>query len=291
MLTKLNAFYCHNKGWMNICSWHPSSTPQLSTADMLSGLPKKTCALSKHRWKWSESFCPRWRTIKVEFTVNKADTENSLTESWCICFETQRKSRSTHPCRTSTFCFNDHVDLRGRWCWVIRRPARSCLTLVFQFPFLLVICYRLNRRISNTEHWVRYCKSRKWTRTLSFSQQVSGFLNFKFCLKDVSVRCKSRYTSKTDLTPPKLPRSLLFPFLITETDRAEAPQRMTKQQILTLISIASVNFSSTICYSILGPFFPNEVSSRKTPPPTSVILICQVPPIVHEFLHLVTHLL
>lgn len=39
----------------------------------------------------------------------------------------------------------------------------------------------------------------------------------------------------------------------------EPPQRMTRQQILTLISIASVNFSSMICYSILGPFFPNEV--------------------------------
>lgn len=39
----------------------------------------------------------------------------------------------------------------------------------------------------------------------------------------------------------------------------QPPQRMTRQQILTLISIASVNFSSMICYSILGPFFPNEV--------------------------------
>uniref|UniRef100_A0A3Q4H3C2 Solute carrier family 18 member B1 n=1 Tax=Neolamprologus brichardi TaxID=32507 RepID=A0A3Q4H3C2_NEOBR len=33
--------------------------------------------------------------------------------------------------------------------------------------------------------------------------------------------------------------------------------------ILTLISVASVNFGSMICYSILGPFFPTEVSSRK----------------------------
>ncbi|XP_068608083.1 MFS-type transporter SLC18B1 [Brachionichthys hirsutus] len=36
------------------------------------------------------------------------------------------------------------------------------------------------------------------------------------------------------------------------------PRRMSRQEILTLISIASVNFSSMICYSILGPFFPNE---------------------------------
>ncbi|CAG13181.1 unnamed protein product, partial [Tetraodon nigroviridis] len=40
------------------------------------------------------------------------------------------------------------------------------------------------------------------------------------------------------------------------------PQKMTKQQILTLISIASVNFSSMICYSILGPFFPNEAVKK-----------------------------
>ncbi|XP_053701247.1 MFS-type transporter SLC18B1 [Synchiropus splendidus] len=40
------------------------------------------------------------------------------------------------------------------------------------------------------------------------------------------------------------------------------PPRMTRQQILTLISMASVNFSSMICYSILGPFFPNEALKK-----------------------------
>ncbi|XP_055015651.1 MFS-type transporter SLC18B1 isoform X3 [Boleophthalmus pectinirostris] len=44
-----------------------------------------------------------------------------------------------------------------------------------------------------------------------------------------------------------------------QNESTEPPQRMTRQQILTLISIASVNFSSMICYSILGPFFPNEI--------------------------------
>ncbi|XP_038823011.1 MFS-type transporter SLC18B1-like [Salvelinus namaycush] len=39
-------------------------------------------------------------------------------------------------------------------------------------------------------------------------------------------------------------------------------QRMTRHQILTLISIASVNFSSMICYSILGPFFPKEAVKK-----------------------------
>ncbi|XP_069016729.1 MFS-type transporter SLC18B1 [Embiotoca jacksoni] len=40
------------------------------------------------------------------------------------------------------------------------------------------------------------------------------------------------------------------------------PQRMTRKQVLTLISMASVNFSSMICYSILGPFFPSEAVKK-----------------------------
>ncbi|XP_068436789.1 MFS-type transporter SLC18B1 isoform X2 [Clinocottus analis] len=42
---------------------------------------------------------------------------------------------------------------------------------------------------------------------------------------------------------------------------APAP-RMSRQQILTVISMASVNFSAMICYSILGPFFPNEALKK-----------------------------
>ncbi|XP_035271803.1 MFS-type transporter SLC18B1 isoform X2 [Anguilla anguilla] len=38
--------------------------------------------------------------------------------------------------------------------------------------------------------------------------------------------------------------------------------RMSRQQVLTLISVASVNFSSMICYSILGPFFPYEAKKK-----------------------------
>ncbi|XP_076834856.1 MFS-type transporter SLC18B1-like isoform X2 [Brachyhypopomus gauderio] len=38
--------------------------------------------------------------------------------------------------------------------------------------------------------------------------------------------------------------------------------KMTRQQILTLIAIASINFSSMICYSILGPFFPQEAEKK-----------------------------
>ncbi|XP_035466375.1 MFS-type transporter SLC18B1 isoform X1 [Scophthalmus maximus] len=39
-------------------------------------------------------------------------------------------------------------------------------------------------------------------------------------------------------------------------------RRMTRTQTLTLISVASVNFSSMICYSILGPFFPAEALKK-----------------------------
>ncbi|XP_045579615.1 MFS-type transporter SLC18B1 isoform X3 [Salmo salar] len=44
-----------------------------------------------------------------------------------------------------------------------------------------------------------------------------------------------------------------------EESTSSPNQRMTRYQILTLMSIASVNFSSMICYSILGPFFPQEI--------------------------------
>ncbi|XP_031643685.1 MFS-type transporter SLC18B1 isoform X3 [Oncorhynchus kisutch] len=44
-----------------------------------------------------------------------------------------------------------------------------------------------------------------------------------------------------------------------EESTSSPNQRMTRYQILTLTSIASVNFSSMICYSILGPFFPKEI--------------------------------
>ncbi|XP_039651946.1 MFS-type transporter SLC18B1-like isoform X4 [Perca fluviatilis] len=48
----------------------------------------------------------------------------------------------------------------------------------------------------------------------------------------------------------------------TPAESTDHPPRMTRQQTLTLISMASVNFSSMICYSILGPFFPNEAVKK-----------------------------
>ncbi|XP_031166133.1 MFS-type transporter SLC18B1 isoform X1 [Sander lucioperca] len=48
----------------------------------------------------------------------------------------------------------------------------------------------------------------------------------------------------------------------TSAESTDHPPRMTRQQTLTLISMASVNFSSMICYSILGPFFPNEAVKK-----------------------------
>ncbi|XP_024286247.1 MFS-type transporter SLC18B1 isoform X7 [Oncorhynchus tshawytscha] len=47
-----------------------------------------------------------------------------------------------------------------------------------------------------------------------------------------------------------------------EESTSSPNQRMTRYQILTLTSIASVNFSSMICYSILGPFFPKEAVQK-----------------------------
>uniref|UniRef100_A0A3P8NSK2 Major facilitator superfamily (MFS) profile domain-containing protein n=1 Tax=Astatotilapia calliptera TaxID=8154 RepID=A0A3P8NSK2_ASTCA len=42
----------------------------------------------------------------------------------------------------------------------------------------------------------------------------------------------------------------------------DPPHRFTRKEILTLISVASVNFGSMICYSILGPFFPTEAVKK-----------------------------
>ncbi|XP_044145893.1 MFS-type transporter SLC18B1-like [Bufo gargarizans] len=39
-------------------------------------------------------------------------------------------------------------------------------------------------------------------------------------------------------------------------------RRLSRQQVLTMISAASLNFSSMICYSILGPFFPQEAVKK-----------------------------
>ncbi|XP_067882579.1 MFS-type transporter SLC18B1-like [Heterodontus francisci] len=46
-----------------------------------------------------------------------------------------------------------------------------------------------------------------------------------------------------------------------ENSRTES-QKWTRSQIFTLISAASLNFSSMICYSILGPFFPKEAGKK-----------------------------
>ncbi|OCT56442.1 hypothetical protein XELAEV_18000106mg [Xenopus laevis] len=39
-------------------------------------------------------------------------------------------------------------------------------------------------------------------------------------------------------------------------------RKLSKYQIFTLVSTASLNFSSMICYSILGPFFPQEALKK-----------------------------
>ncbi|XP_073431941.1 MFS-type transporter SLC18B1-like isoform X4 [Dendrobates tinctorius] len=39
-------------------------------------------------------------------------------------------------------------------------------------------------------------------------------------------------------------------------------RKLSRNQVLTLISTASLNFSSMICYSVLGPFFPQEATKK-----------------------------
>ncbi|XP_072106018.1 MFS-type transporter SLC18B1-like isoform X3 [Mobula birostris] len=46
-----------------------------------------------------------------------------------------------------------------------------------------------------------------------------------------------------------------------ENSREEST-KWTKSQIFTLVSTASINFSSMVCYSILGPFFPKEAEIK-----------------------------
>ncbi|XP_065486430.1 MFS-type transporter SLC18B1 [Caloenas nicobarica] len=43
---------------------------------------------------------------------------------------------------------------------------------------------------------------------------------------------------------------------------AEESRRLTRQQLFTMAATASINFSSMICYSILGPFFPAEAEKK-----------------------------
>ncbi|XP_058658162.1 MFS-type transporter SLC18B1 isoform X1 [Ammospiza caudacuta] len=42
----------------------------------------------------------------------------------------------------------------------------------------------------------------------------------------------------------------------------EESRRLTREQLYTLVAAASINFSSMMCYSILGPFFPSEAEKK-----------------------------
>ncbi|NXE49003.1 S18B1 protein, partial [Casuarius casuarius] len=42
----------------------------------------------------------------------------------------------------------------------------------------------------------------------------------------------------------------------------EESGRFTREQLFTMVAAASINFSSMICYSILGPFFPVEAEKK-----------------------------
>ncbi|KAG5265770.1 hypothetical protein AALO_G00246190 [Alosa alosa] len=49
---------------------------------------------------------------------------------------------------------------------------------------------------------------------------------------------------------------------VSLTDGGQPSQRLSRQQILTMIAMSSINFSSMICYSVLAPFFPNEAKKK-----------------------------
>uniref|UniRef100_A0A6Q2ZQC6 Major facilitator superfamily (MFS) profile domain-containing protein n=1 Tax=Esox lucius TaxID=8010 RepID=A0A6Q2ZQC6_ESOLU len=68
----------------------------------------------------------------------------------------------------------------------------------------------------------------------------------------------------TDQPPDaqNLIKLIIFKTIMSKSLTSSPNQRMTRYQILTLISMASVNFSSMICYSILGPFFPSEALKK-----------------------------
>lgn len=57
-------------------------------------------------------------------------------------------------------------------------------------------------------------------------------------------------------------------------DNSNSIRKLSRNQILTLISTASLNFSSMICYSILGPFFPQEVKTNLVLDPF-IIALCK----------------
>uniref|UniRef100_A0A670YQH8 Solute carrier family 18 member B1 n=1 Tax=Pseudonaja textilis TaxID=8673 RepID=A0A670YQH8_PSETE len=42
----------------------------------------------------------------------------------------------------------------------------------------------------------------------------------------------------------------------------EEPKRLSREQMFIMISAASLNFGSMVCYSILGPFFPKEAEKK-----------------------------
>ncbi|NWX47180.1 S18B1 protein, partial [Steatornis caripensis] len=48
----------------------------------------------------------------------------------------------------------------------------------------------------------------------------------------------------------------------TPESLGEESRRLTREQLFTVAATASINFSSMICYSILGPFFPSEAAKK-----------------------------
>ncbi|OXB68408.1 hypothetical protein ASZ78_010029 [Callipepla squamata] len=67
------------------------------------------------------------------------------------------------------------------------------------------------------------------------------------------------------MVPPCASTNVFGFFFHVEDGTPEVPgeesRRLTRQQLFTMLAAASINFSSMICFSILGPFFPAELCS------------------------------
>ncbi|XP_006834783.1 PREDICTED: MFS-type transporter SLC18B1 [Chrysochloris asiatica] len=74
---------------------------------------------------------------------------------------------------------------------------------------------------------------------------------------------KRRPELRTHMDAPKDPEGPHSPGDADPLETArEAPRRLSREQLFTLISAASINLGSSMCYSILGPFFPKEAEKK-----------------------------
>ncbi|XP_024912775.1 MFS-type transporter SLC18B1 isoform X2 [Cynoglossus semilaevis] len=83
------------------------------------------------------------------------------------------------------------------------------------------------------------------------SKKINRILSISASVNKVSI--KTNCNSSSVVTPENS---------TAPASTGSSLRRMTRRQTLTLISSASVNLSSMMCYSILGPFFPTEAVKK-----------------------------